>query len=137
MHSLKTILFGSSQYTSIAEALRISKNSNPNSATNVEFSIGDPANPKYLKPKKLTKVNDIPVSQKTTDDFKSLVCMKVSGEITDENDMRLTNYNGEVSTTIFDKTIPRTTLNNDGNSSYKIDTIGETIFRMLYCKWLI
>jgi hypothetical protein len=25
MHSLKTILFGSSQYTSIAEALRISK----------------------------------------------------------------------------------------------------------------
>jgi hypothetical protein len=38
--------------------------------------------------------------------------MKVSGEITDENDMLLTNYNGEVSTTIFDKTIPRTTLNN-------------------------
>jgi hypothetical protein len=31
--------------------------------------------------------------------------MKVSGEITDENDI-LTNYNGEVSTTIFDKTIP-------------------------------
>jgi hypothetical protein len=31
--------------------------------------------------------------------------MKVSGELTDENDMRLTNYNGEVATTIFDKTI--------------------------------
>jgi hypothetical protein len=43
MHSLKTILFGSSQYTSIAEALRISKNSNPNSATNVVFYLGDPA----------------------------------------------------------------------------------------------
>jgi hypothetical protein len=36
-----------------------------------------------------------------------LARMKVSGEITDENDMLLTNYNGEVSTTIFDKTIPR------------------------------
>jgi hypothetical protein len=73
MHSLKTILFGSSQYTSIAEALRISKNSNPNSATNVVF-LGDPALMLAIpKPKiKLTKVNDVLVSQ-TTDDFKSLV----------------------------------------------------------------
>jgi hypothetical protein len=30
------------KYTSIAEALRISKNSNPNSATNVVFYLGDP-----------------------------------------------------------------------------------------------
>jgi hypothetical protein len=44
--------------------------------------------------------------------------------------MLLTNYNGEVSTTIFDKTIPRTTLNNDGNSpAINFDTLGETIFR--------
>jgi hypothetical protein len=58
MHSLKTILFGSSQYTSIAEALRISKNSNPNSATNVVFYLGDPALMLAIpKPKiKLTKV---------------------------------------------------------------------------------
>ena len=69
------------------------------------------------------------VSQ-TTDDFKSLARMKVTGEITDENDMVLTNYNGAVSTTIFDKTIPRTTLNNDGNSPpINFDTLGETIFR--------
>jgi hypothetical protein len=84
------------------------------------------------KPKiKLTKVNDVPVSQ-TTDDFKSLARMKVSGEITDENDMLLTNYNGEVSTTIFDKTIPRTTLNNDGNSpAINFDTLGETILEVM------
>jgi hypothetical protein len=129
--SEKLFSYGSSQYTSIAEALRISKNSNPNSATNVVFYIGDPALVLAIpKPKiKLTKVNDIPVSQ-TTDDFKSLARMKVSGELTDENDMRLTNYNGEVATTIFDKTIPRTTLNNDGNSTpIKFNTIGETIFR--------
>jgi hypothetical protein len=133
MHSLKTILFGSSQYTSIAEALRISKNSNPNSATNVVFYLGDPALMLAIpKPKiKLTKVNDVLVSQ-TTDDFKSLARMKVSGEITDENDMLLTNYNGEVSTTIFDKTIPRTTLNNDGNSpAINFDTLGETILEVM------
>jgi hypothetical protein len=66
--------------------------------------------------------------------------MKVSGELTDENDMRLTNYNGEVATTIFDKTIPRTTLNNDGNSTpIKFNTIGETILEemLLCCKWFI
>ncbi|MEZ7500529.1 type IX secretion system sortase PorU [Flavobacterium sp. Arc3] len=129
--SEKLFSFDSSQYTSIAEALRLSKNSNPNSATNVVFFLGDPA--LFLaipKPKiKLTKVNDIPISQ-TTDDFKSLARMKVSGEITDENDTRLTNYNGEVSTTIFDKTIPRTTLNNDNNSpAINFNTLGETIFR--------
>jgi hypothetical protein len=79
---------------------RISKNSNPNSATN-SFYLGDPLMLAIPKPKiKLTKVNDVLVSQ-TTDDFKSLARMKVSGEITDENDMLLTNYNGEVSTTIF------------------------------------
>jgi hypothetical protein len=38
------------------------------------------------------------------DDFKSLAHMKVSGEY-DEMTYLLTNYNGEVSTTIFDKTI--------------------------------
>jgi hypothetical protein len=129
--SEKLFSFGSSQYTSIAEALRISKNSNPNSATNVVFYLGDPALILAIpKPKiKLTKVNDIPVSQ-TTDNFKSLARMKVSGEITDENDMLLANYNGELSSTIFDKSIPRTTLNNDNNSpSINFNTLGETVFR--------
>tara|TARA_R110000868_G_scaffold67582_2_gene200416 strand:- start:2858 stop:6688 length:3831 start_codon:yes stop_codon:yes gene_type:complete len=129
--SQNLLSFGSNEYTSIAEALRISKNSNPNSSTNVVFYIGDPA--LFLaipKPKvKLTKINDIPTSQ-TTDAFKSLAHMKVTGEITDENDITLTNYNGEISSTIFDKTIPRTTYNNDGNSPpINFTTLGETIFR--------
>ena len=127
----KLFSFGSSQYTSIAEALRIAKNSNPNSATNVVFYIGDPALILAIpKPKiKLTKVNDVPLSQ-TTANFKSLAKMKVSGEITDENDLLLTNYNGEVSTTIFDKNIAKATLNNDGNSPpINFSSLGETIFR--------
>ena len=56
--------------------------------------------------------------------------MKITGDITDENNIPLTNYNGELSTTIFDKTISRTTLNNDGYSpSIPFNTLGETIFR--------
>lgn len=123
--------FGSNQYASIAETLRLSKNNNPNSSTNVVFYIGDPA--LFLaipRPKiQLTKVNGVPVSQ-TIDDFKSLAHMKLTGEITDENENTLSNYNGEIYTTIFDKTIPRTTYNNDENSPpINFNTLGETIFR--------
>ena len=123
--------YGSNQYYSIAESLRISKNSNPNSSTNVVFYIGDPALMLAIpKPKiRLTKVNDIPVSQ-PIEDFKSLAKMKLTGEITDENNILLTNYNGELFTTIFDKIISRTTLNNDGYSpAMNFNTLGETIFR--------
>jgi len=123
--------YGSNQYTTIAEALRISKNSNPNSSTNVVFYIGDPALMLAIpKPKiRLTKVNDIPISQ-PIDDFKSLAKMKISGEITDENNIPLTNYNGELSTAIFDKIISRTTLNNDYYSPpINFNILGETIFR--------
>ena len=123
--------YGSNQYTSIAEALRISKNSNPNSATNVVFYIGDPALMLAIpKPKiRLTKVNDIPLTQ-PIDNFKSLSKIKLTGEVTDENNNPLTNYNGEVSTTVFDKIIARTTYNNDGNSPpINFNVLGETIFR--------
>jgi Peptidase family C25 len=123
--------YGSNQYTSIAESLRLAKNSNPNSSTNVVFYLGDPALMLAIaKPRiRLTKVNDIPISQ-PVEDFKSLAKMKLSGEITDENNVVLTDYNGELLTSIFDKVITRTTLNNDGYSSaIPFNTLGETIYR--------
>lgn len=121
----------SNQYVSIAEALRISKNEIPNSSTNVVLYLGDPAlflaipKPKIV----LTKVNNIPVSQGIPD-FKSLAKMKITGEITDENNLLITNYNGVLSTILFDKTITKTTLNNDGYSPpLKFTALGEAIFR--------
>lgn len=123
--------FGSDQYTSIAEALRLSKNSNPSSASNVVFYLGDPALMLAIpKPKiVLTKVNDVPITG-TIDDFKSLAKMKITGQITDENNIPIPNYNGELSTTIFDKSITRATLNNDGqNPPMNFNVLGETIFR--------
>ena len=123
--------YGSNQYTSIAEALRISKNSNPNSATNVVFYIGDPALMLAIpRPKiRLTKVNDVPVSQ-AIEDFKSLSKIKITGEVSDENNNIISNYNGEVTSMIFDKMLNRTTLNNDGNSPpINFNVLGETIFR--------
>lgn len=123
--------YGSNQYASIAEALRVSKNENPNTATNVVLYLGDPAiflaipKPKVV----LTKVNDVPVNQPLPD-FKSLAKMKISGEITDENNLPLTNYNGVLSTILFDKKTTTSTLNNDGYSPVmNFTTLGEAIFR--------
>ncbi len=123
--------YGSNQYTTIAEALRVSKNENPSSSSNVIFYIGDPALMLAIpKPRiNLTKVNDIAISQPIPD-LKSLSKIKITGEITDENNNLLNNYNGELATAIFDKLITSSTLNNDGFSppmSFK--TLGETIFR--------
>ncbi|TDP03664.1 type IX secretion system sortase PorU [Flavobacterium sp. 245] len=129
--SKNLLSYGSNQYTTIAEALRISKNENPSSSSNVIFYIGDPAIMLAIpKPRiNLTKVNDIVISQPIPD-LKSLSKIKISGEITDENNTLLSNYNGELATAIFDKLITASTLNNDGFSpvmSFK--TLGETIFR--------
>ncbi|WP_366185005.1 type IX secretion system sortase PorU [Flavobacterium ovatum] len=125
------LAYDSNEYTSIAEALRLAKNSSPSSSSNVVFYIGDPALMLAVpKPKiRLTKVNDVPITQ-AIDNLKSLAKIKLTGEITDENNNAITNYNGEVFTKIFDKTIIRKTLNNDGNSPpINFNTLGETIFR--------
>ncbi len=123
--------YGSNQYTSIAEALRLAKNSNPSSSSNVVFYLGDPALMLAIpKPKiRLTKVNDIPITG-TIPDFQSLAYIKLSGEITDENDVLLPTYNGALAVNIFDKNIIKATLNNDGYSPpINFTTLGETIFR--------
>lgn len=129
--SKNLLSYGSNQYNSIAESLRISKNENPSSSSNVVVYIGDPALMLAIpKPRiNLTKVNDIVISQPIPD-LKSLAKIKISGEITDENNVLLSNYNGELATAIFDKMITSTTLNNDGYSpAMSFKTLGETIFR--------
>ncbi|NNT73235.1 type IX secretion system sortase PorU [Flavobacterium sp. IMCC34852] len=133
--------YGSNQYTSIAEALRLAKNTGPNSATNIVFYLGDPALMLAIpKPKiVLTKVNDMPITG-PIDDFKSLSYMKLSGEVLDQNNNLLSTYNGELSVNIFDKTITVNTLRNDGSdamvslngplaTTMPFTALGETIFR--------
>ena len=123
--------YGSDNYTSIAEALRLAKNFSPTTASNVVFYLGDPAlmlaipRPKVV----LTKVNDMPITG-PIDEFQSLAFVKLAGEVLDENNNQLPSYNGELSVNIFDKNVIRTTLNNDNNSPpIPFTTLGETIFR--------
>ncbi|RTY86597.1 type IX secretion system sortase PorU [Flavobacterium sp. GT3R68] len=123
--------YGSNNYPSMAEALRLSKNISPSFSSNVVFYLGDPAVMLSIpKPKiRLTKVNDMPVTG-PIDDFQSLAYVKLSGEITDEFNTPLTNYTGELSVNIFDKNITKTTFNNDGTSNImNFSVLGETVFR--------
>ncbi|WP_284653841.1 type IX secretion system sortase PorU [Flavobacterium terrisoli] len=133
--------YGSDTYTSIAEALRLAKNSGPNSATNIVFYLGDPALMLAIpKPKVvLTKVNGDPITG-PIDDLKSLDFVTLTGQVLDENNNPLPTYNGALSVNIFDKNITVTTLRNDNSDAVINDalqtaptmsftTLGETIFR--------
>ena len=133
--------YGSNTYTSIAESLRLAKNTGSNSATNVVFYLGDPALMLAIpKPKVvLTKVNGAPITG-PIDDFKSLAYVKLTGQILDENNNILPTYNGELAVNIFDKNIHTQTLRNDGYDAIIDDSydtaptmpftiLGETIFR--------
>lgn len=130
--SEKLFSYGSNQYYSIAESLRLAKiASNNNSSTRVIFYLGDPALMLAIpKPKVvLTKVNDIPISQ-PIDDLKALSYVKLSGEVQDENGVLLSGYTGELAINVFDKNYNKTTFDNDGFSpTMSFVNLGETIFR--------
>ncbi|MFC4721388.1 type IX secretion system sortase PorU [Geojedonia litorea] len=131
--------FGSNNYPSMAEALRLTKNDNSiagNGQKRLVFFIGDPAMKlAFAKPSiNLTHVNDVAIGQ-GTDVLQALGRVKMSGEIVDESGNLLTNYNGILTATIFDKDIDRKTLGNDGTREngqlIQLDfkTLGEVIFK--------
>ncbi|MFN7044992.1 MAG: type IX secretion system sortase PorU [Flavobacterium sp.] len=128
--------FGSTNYPTISEALRLTKLATSSDNRRVVSYIGDPAiklaipRPKVV----LTKVNDVPVNQPLPV-LQALSLVKISGEVWDENDAVISNYNGDLAVQIFDKDINRITLGNNGvtNGSGLITmnfvTLGETVFR--------
>jgi len=132
--------FGSNDYPSMAEALRLTKN-DPGvsgiSQRRLVFFIGDPAM-KLAFPQpniRLTKINDVPITG-STDVLEALSHVKLDGEVVDVSGNVLTNYNGVLTATIYDKNINRSTLANDNtrdNNGQLIvldyETLGEIIFR--------
>ncbi|MEO8933679.1 MAG: type IX secretion system sortase PorU, partial [Xanthomarina sp.] len=131
--------YNSHEYPSMAEALRLTKIDPAISVIGqrrLVFFIGDPAM-KLAFPKPnivLTKVNDAPVSG-PTDVLEALSHVKLSGEVTDLSGNLLSDYNGVLSTTIYDKKIQRQTLGNDGIKDggqliiMNFETLGSIIFR--------
>ena len=124
---------------SMAEALRLTKNDSEISniiQRRLVFFIGDPAM-KLAFPKpiiKITSVNDIPIND-LTEPIEALSLVNVKGQVENLNGNILNDYNGELTSTIFDKNIARSTLGNDNvyqnNEPIILDftTLGETIFK--------
>ncbi|MET2985538.1 type IX secretion system sortase PorU [Aureibaculum conchae] len=118
----------------IAEALMAMKNdpSAPNSSQRLfVFYLGDPAM-KLARPKpsiKLTQMNGQNIAS-ATDTLKALSKISLEGVITDAAGNSLTDFNGELSATIFDKSVDRITLdNNNFGNKLTFDAIESKIFR--------
>ena len=126
------------EYPSVAEALRLAKNdpSFTSSQKNLAFFIGDPGlHLSIPQPNiRLTRINDVPIDQET-DVLQALGYAKLAGEVTDINGNILTDYNGTLTATIFDKEIERQTLGNDNTSDANgviildYNTLGALVFR--------
>lgn len=122
--------FNNEDYT-IAESLMKIKNQFTSSQRLFIYYLGDPAM-KLAVPKadvKLTKMNGVDITT-SLDTIKALSHVTFSGIVTNPQGDILTDYNGELSATVFDKEIIRTTLNNDGFGFYlDFDTLDSKIFR--------
>lgn len=100
---------------SIAENLMKTKNETSSNQRFFIYYFGDPAM-KLAIPKpdvRITKVNNVDISQ-PIDTLKALSKIKLEGIVSDNSGNPLPNFNGTVFTTIFDKPIDKTTLDNDG-----------------------
>jgi hypothetical protein len=127
--------YGSEDYTSIAEALRLAKNefTDPNQKR-VLFYIGDPALKLHIPKREIAishlngvPMDDVPVADRQ---FKALDKITLGGEILDGPSGQLQqDFDGTVSLQIFYKEVERSTLGNDLNKKkMNFKVIGEQIF---------
>lgn len=132
--------FGSDNYPSIAESLRLTKNDPAISSTNqrrLVFFIGDPAMKLAIPEKeiRISKINGVDINN-FQQPIKGLDLVNVEGQVYDKNGLFLENYSGILTSTVYDKNISRTTLANDnttdGNGNLILldfEILGEVLFR--------
>ena len=122
---------------SVGEALLKTKNGLTRDGKRVVHLLGDPAaRLPFGKPGiRLTELNGQPFDQ-ATDTLKALSKNKIKGQVILPNNQVDPNFNGRLTTTIFDKRIERSTLGNDGTTDnagnlaiLDFTTLGETLFR--------
>jgi hypothetical protein len=104
------------EYLSLGEVIQATKNNN-NSGDRLRFSlIGDPAMYLALPRNRVItdEINGKPAAQAVTDTLKALSKVIIKGHIEDASGNYLTEFNGLVLPTVFDKKAPKTTLVNDG-----------------------
>ncbi|MFD1316884.1 type IX secretion system sortase PorU [Namhaeicola litoreus] len=116
---------------SMAEALMQTKNQNFSTQKFFVYHFGDPAiQLGRAQPNvQISKLNGIDITQ-SKDTLKALSKIKIEGWITNSNNQILDDFNGEISTTIFDKPLDKTTLDNDNfGRKMEFTSVESKIFR--------
>ena len=128
---IRVLLEFNNEDLSIAESLTKTKNEFSNAQKFFIYSFGDPAM-KLSVPKpnvRITKMNGIDITQ-SMDTLKALSKVNFEGIIVDDSNRIVDNFNGTLSTTVFDKSINKTTLDNDGfGIKMTFDTQDSKLFR--------
>jgi len=128
---IKPLLNFNDENYSIAESLMNVKNQFSTSQRYFVYSIGDPAMKLSLPSPtiKITKINNVNVDQ-PLDTIKALSYVKFEGEITNSTGEALNDFEGELDVTVYDKSINKTTLDNDNkNITMQFDAIESKIFK--------
>ncbi|WP_299017482.1 type IX secretion system sortase PorU [uncultured Polaribacter sp.] len=122
--------FNNEDYT-IAEALMVAKNNFFNNQKFFIYSFGDPAM-RLAVPEpnvQITKMNGKDITQ-SLDTLKALSKVSFEGVVLDNSNQILSDFNGSLSTTIFDKPLEKNTLDNDGfGVIMPFDTQDSKLFR--------
>ncbi|CAM1341442.1 type IX secretion system sortase PorU [Tenacibaculum amylolyticum] len=128
---IKYVLDFDNSDVTISENLIRAKNETTSSQRFFIYFFGDPAM-KLAIPKpdvRINRINGTDISQ-PIDTLKALSRIRLEGSVTDNSGAVLNNFNGTVFTTIFDKPIDKTTLDNDGFGIVNtFDSQESTIFR--------
>ncbi|MEO9570770.1 MAG: type IX secretion system sortase PorU [Polaribacter sp.] len=128
---IRVLLEFNDEDLTISESLMKTKNQFTDTQKFFIYSFGDPAM-KLAVPQpnvRITKMNGKDITQ-SIDTLKALSKVSFDGIIVDASDVVLSNFNGSLSTTVFDKPINKTTLDNDGFGIKMIfDTQDSKLFR--------
>ena len=130
---MATLLEFNNEDLTIAESLVKAKNNYSNFQKFFIYYFGDPVK-KLAIPEpniKITKMNGVDITQ-SIDTLKALSKVSFDGIVTDNLNNILTNFNGSLSTTVYDKPIDKSTLDNDNFSIVEIfDSQESKLFRGL------
>ncbi|MCF6365091.1 MAG: type IX secretion system sortase PorU [Bacteroidales bacterium] len=122
--------FESGERYCLGDIIRITKVNQDHDNNLIFFLMGDPA--LHLgfaaENKVITKtINGHPVSE--IDTLKALSLASFSGELQDKNGNKLTNFNGIVYPTVYDKIRTVTTQDNNGIGAYTYETRDNTVYK--------
>jgi hypothetical protein len=113
---IRILLEFNNEDLTIAEALASAKNEFSDAQKFFIYSFGDPAM-RLAVPEpnvRITKMNGVAVAQ-SLDTLKALSKVRFEGIVTDNSNAVLNSFNGSLSTTVFDKSIDKKTLDNDNS----------------------